>query len=324
MAKNAVPSYEQQFFVNGTGLSGIRDISAGYTVPEERISTLGAGFVRNIYAGPLQGTMSFARDILYDDPILRFTGESPLSGTLIYDTEMGGGGEKVLGFNTGYLTDYNVNCNIGGVPTVDCSFVSFGRFGSGIREGDLDCSGQAPYAAFDFQKEYFAFANQGSIECGLNQSGTNRVTQAAQSYTIQRDPVYDLSQKTASDLTGGAGFVPAEVLTSYPIEVRTNFTVEVDDFETANIMDTIRSGHYEAIDLKIHRSEGLGYPGILKDQVLDPLKDDSSNNLNDNGYRTLYQFRSVTGQLVSENIETSIDGVLSVNLEFVDFLNKEL
>ena len=52
--------------------------------------------------------------------------------------------------------------------------------------------------------------------------------------------------------------MPAEVLTSYPIEVRTNFTVEVDDFETANIMDTIRSGHYEAIDLKIHRSEGLG------------------------------------------------------------------
>ena len=322
MAKKAVPSYEQQFFVNGTGLSGIRDISAGYTVPEERVDALGAGFVRNIYAGPLQGSMSFARDILYDDPILRFTGESPLSGTLIYDTELDGGGEKVLGFNTGYLTDYRVNCNIGDVPTVDCSFVSFGRFGSGIRQGDLDCSGQAPYSAVNFQKEYFAFANQGSIECGLNQSGTNRVTQAAQSYAIQREPVYDLSQKTASDLTGGAGFVPAEVLTHYPIEVRTNFTVEVDDFETANIMDTIRSGHYETIQLKINKSlEGI-MP--LFDTVGDPLQDSVPENLLDNGRRTLYNFRSVTGQLVSENINTSIDGVLSVNLGFVDFLNKEL
>jgi hypothetical protein len=322
MAKNAVPSYEQQFFVNGTGLSGIRDISAGYSVPEERIDALGAGFVRNIYAGPLQGSMSFARDILYDDPILRFTGESPLSGTLIYDTELDGGGEKVLGFNTGYLTDYSVNCGVGDVPTVDCSFVSFGRFGSGIREGDLDCSGQAPYSAVNFQKEYFAFANQGSIECGLNQSGTNRVVQAAQSYTIQRDPIYDLSQKTASDLTGGAGFVPTEVLTNYPIEVRTNFTVEVDDFETANIMDTIRSGHYETIQLKINKSTN----GIqsLKDNVGDALKDHVPEDLLDNGRRTLYNFRSVTGQLISENISTSIDGVLSVNLEFVDFLNKEL
>ena len=44
----------------------------------------------------------------------------------------------------------------------------------------------------------------------------------------------------------------------------------------------------------------------------------------DNGRRTLYSFRSVTGQLVSQSVDTSIDGVLSVNLEFVDFLNKEL
>jgi hypothetical protein len=215
-----------------------------------------------------------------------------------------------------------VNCGVGDVPSVDCSFVSFGRFGSGIREGDLDCSGQAPYSAVNFQKEYFAFANQGSIECGLNQSGTNRVVQAAQSYTIQRDPIYDLSQKTASDLTGGAGFVPTEVLTNYPIEVRTNFTVEVDDFETANIMDTIRSGHYETIQLKINKSLAGLLP--LLDNVGGSLQDSVPEDLLDNGRRTLYNFRSVTGQLISENISTSIDGVLSVNLEFVDFLNKEL
>ena len=62
----------------------------------------------------------------------------------------------------------------------------------------------------------------------------------------------------------------------------------------------------------------------LFDTVGDPLQDSVPENLLDNGRRTLYNFRSVTGQLVSENINTSIDGVLSVNLGFVDFLNKEL
>ena len=319
MAKNAVPSYEQKFFLNGIGISGVRDISVGYQVPEHRVDALGAGFVRNIYAGPLQGSVSFSRDVIYDDPILLLTGEAPASGTLIYDTELDGGGEKVLGFNTGYLTDYSISCGIGGVPKVDCSFVSFGRFGSGIRQGDLDCSGNS---SMTYEKEMFAFANQGSIECGLNQSGTNRVVQATQSYTIQREPIYGLNQKTASDLTGGAGFVPIEVITNYPVEVRTNFTVEVDDFETANIMDTIRSGHYETIELNINQSMIGIQP--LKDNAGEALEDSVPADLLDNGIRTLYSFRSVTGQLVSQSVDTSIDGVLSVNLEFVDFLNKEL
>ena len=39
--------------------------------------------------------------------------------------------------------------DIGGVPTVDCSFVSFGSvLGVVLGRGDLDCSGQAPYACF--------------------------------------------------------------------------------------------------------------------------------------------------------------------------------
>ena len=116
--------------------------------------------------------------------------------------------------------------------------------------------------------------------------------------------------------------MPIEVITNYPVEVRTNFTVEVDDFETANIMDTIRSGHYETIELKINKSIDGVQP--LKDNAGEILKDSVPADLLDNGQRTLYRFRSVTGQLVSQAVDTSIDGVLSVNLEFVDFLNKEL
>ena len=108
--------------------------------------------------------------------------------------------------------------------------------------------------------------------------------------------------------------------------------VEIDDFETANIMDTIRSGHYEEISLTMYQSPmGEAYVGPLDGNLQIPtstgtvfLADNLGNALQDNGYRTVYEFSSVTGQLVSENISTSVDGTLSVSLEFKDYLNRKL
>jgi len=323
MPKNAVPSYESKFFINEYGISGIRDWDAGYNVPQQTINALGAGFVRNVYNGPLQGNLSFKRDMIFNsDPILSYTGEDSVGGTMIYDTYLDQGTEKVFGFEKGYLTNYSVSCGVGGVPTVDSSFVAFGRFGSGIRHGDLDFSGNNyPDAVRGLS---VGFANQGSIRCGFGQSSTNRVTQVSQSYGIEREPIYTLNQKSFSDLTGGAGFTPAEVMTHYPIEVTTNMTVEVDDFETANIMDTIRSGHHETISLTMYQSaltvESLY--GSNKVGGTANLEDETSETLEDNGYRTVYKFNSVTGQLVSQSVKTSIDGTLSVDLEFKDYLNR--
>jgi hypothetical protein len=38
---------------------------------------------------------------------------------------------------------------------------------------------------------------------------------------------------------------------------------------------------------------------------------------------TRYKFLSTTGHLVSESIESAVDGVLSVNLQFKDYYNKD-
>ena len=243
---------------------------------------------------------------------------------MIYDTYLDQGTEKVFGFEKGYLTNYSVSCGVGGVPTVDSSFVAFGRFGSGIRHGDLDFSGNNyPDAVRGLS---VGFANQGSIRCGFGQSSTNRVTQVSQSYGIEREPIYTLNQKSFSDLTGGAGFTPAEVMTQYPIEVTTNMTVEVDDFETANIMDTIRSGHYETIDVRVDQDyqppQNLEGNLVVGGSVY--LLDNLGAPLTDNGIMTMYDFHSITGQLVSERISTATDGVLSVDLEFKDYLNRNL
>ena len=73
MANNASPSYEQIFYLGGTGISGIRDISASYSVGQKNIRILGAGFIRDVIAEPLQGEFSMTRDMLYQDPVLSLT-----------------------------------------------------------------------------------------------------------------------------------------------------------------------------------------------------------------------------------------------------------
>lgn len=312
MAKNASPSYEQIFYLGGTGVSGIRNLSAGYSVGQKQIRTLGAGFVHEVIAEPLRGEMSMTRDMLYQDPVLNLTGETPVSGTLLHGVELDGA-EKVYGFNTGYLTSYSINCDVQDVPTIESSFAVFGQLGSGVREGELDYSGVAPL-------QNLGVVNHESVFLTFNGSGTNRAVSASQTYNINRVPIYTLDQKTSEIY-----YAPSEVLTEYPIDITTNLTIEMDDYETANMIDNIRSGNYQTLGVEIRlgaKAETLDGHAVVGDKLC--LQDNNGDCLGDDGDGiTRYEFLSTTGHLVSESIESSVDGVLSVNLEFKDYYNKD-
>jgi len=308
MSKNASPSYEQIFYIGGTGVSGIRDLNAGYSVGQKQIRALGAGFIREVISEPLQGEFSMTRDMLYQDPILSLTGEAPVSGTLLYGVQLDGN-EKVYGFNTGYLTSYTVNCEVQDVPTIESTFAVFGQMGSGVREGELDYSGIAPM-------NNLGFVNHEAVFLTYNGSGTNRAVSASQTYTINRVPIYTIGEKqTLTD------YAPSQVLTEYPIDITTDFTIEIDDYETANMIDNVRSGIYQSIGVEIRVGKKAD---TLDDDTDECLKDHNDECLWDDGEGvTRYEFFSTTGHLVSENIESSIDGVLRVNLQFKDYYNKD-
>tara|TARA_Y100000401_G_C8306925_1_gene217481 strand:+ start:321 stop:1259 length:939 start_codon:yes stop_codon:yes gene_type:complete len=312
MPNNASPSYEQIFYLDGTGVSGIRNVSAGYSVGQKQVRALGAGFIREVIAEPLQGELSMTRDLLYQDPVLGLTGEAPVSGTLLYDVEMNGA-EKVYGFNTGYLTSYSINCDVQDVPTIETTFAVFGQLGSGERERELDYSGTAPL-------QNLGFVNHEAVFLTFNGSGTNRAVSVSQDYNINRIPIYSLDQKTSETL-----YAPSEVLTEYPIEITTNLTIEMDDYETANMIDNIRSGNYQTLGVEIRlgaKEDTLDGHAVVGDKLC--LQDNNGNCLGDDGDGiTRYEFLSTTGHLVSESIESSVDGVLSVNLEFKDYYNKD-
>ena len=312
MPNNASPSYEQIFYLGGTGVSGIRNLSAGYSVGQKQIKALGAGFTQEVISEPLRGDMSMTRDMLYQDPVLGLTGEAPISGTLLYGVELDGA-EKVYGFNTGYLTSYSINCNVQDVPTIESTFAVFGQLGSGVREGELDYSGVAPL-------QNLGVVNHESVFLTFNGSGTNRAVSASQTYNINRVPIYTLDQKTSEIY-----YAPSEVLTEYPIDITTNLTIEMDDYETANMIDNIRSGNYQTLGVEIRlgaKEETLDGHAVVGDKLC--LQDNNGDCLGDDGDGiTRYEFLSTTGHLVSESIESSVDGVLSVNLEFKDYYNKD-
>ena len=91
----------------------------------------------------------------------------------------------------------------------------------------------------------------------------------------------------------------------------TDFTVEVDDYYTANMMDNLRS--------EVFIRGGLGViircpnSGALQDHN-DELLDDHGENIEDDGRGVaMYTSPVISGNLISESIDTSVDNLLTVN-----------
>jgi len=80
----SVQPYDQVFVVNGYQLSGVESISINYSVPLENSLTLGSTYGYNLN-NPIQAEISLQRSMLYQDPLLAFTGDSSFSGSLSYN-----------------------------------------------------------------------------------------------------------------------------------------------------------------------------------------------------------------------------------------------
>ena len=305
MSKNSSPSYEHLFYIDGTGISGVQDLNLSYSASRNPINILGIGHVQPSLSENLTAEISFSRQFIYDDPILSLTGDQSINGSLIYSSDLEDNEQLVIGFTSGYLTKYSVSCSINSTPSTNCTFLVFGKMGSGVRNGELDYSGS-------YKTNILGFANQGSIFLTLYQSSTNRITSFSQYIDINRIPIYDLKQKTSENY-----YAPVAVLTKTPIEVSTNFEVDIDDYQTANMMDNLRSGVYKNIGINIRDAKRT--VSSLLDHNEESLLDHNDEPLQDAGIVSIYDFEVVSGNLLSESVKTSVDGNLSISLNFKNY-----
>lgn len=215
--KNAIQNYEQQFYLSGILLSGVTSLNGGYSIQESPINIIGKGYTYPVSQGPLVGNFEISKYYIGRDPILDYTGDSPISGSINWINESIGRTQS-FGFNSGYLTEYSLSAGVGRIPESSSSIVVYGDIGSGINS-----SGSAPHPKIEIP-------NQGSIT--LNASGyqTNRITDFSYSLRIDRTPIYKV----------GSPF-PVQVDRSFPLSQEASFTLEVHDFEVTKIQEYLIS-----------------------------------------------------------------------------------
>lgn len=260
--KNAVLNYEQQFYLSGIQLSGVTSLDGSYSIDENPINIIGKGYTYPVRQGPMVGNFNIQKYYIGKEPLLSYTGESPISGSINFD-------EKSFGFESGYLTEYSVSAGIGRIPESSASIVVYGDIGSGI-----SASGSEPHPAIEIP-------NQGSISLNATGYQSNRITDFSYSMRINRSPIYKI----------GSPF-PVQVDRSFPISQEATFSLEVDDYEIARIQEYLIKPKQQKISIQLKNpinssqieSFEIGKARLLSQSISSTSEDMLSVNLTYRGY----------------------------------------
>lgn len=205
--RNAVLNYEQQFYLSGIPLSGVTSLGGSYSIDENPINIIGKGFTYPVRQGPMVGNFDIQKYYIGSEPLLSYTGDHPISGSINFNN-------KSFGFESGYLTQYSVSAGIGQIPESSASIVVYGDIGSGI-----NASGSISHPPIQIP-------NQGSISLNATGYQSNRITDFSYTMRIDRSPVYKI----------GSPF-PVQVDRSFPISQEATFSIEVDEYEVARMQE---------------------------------------------------------------------------------------
>ena len=200
-------NHESRFFADGYELSGIENVSFAYNQSPSILKPLGTKDGLTVVSGPVNQTMSMSRVLTYQDPILNYTGEGSLSGSISYD-------DRNYGFESGYLTDYSLNCAVGSVPRVNANFQIATELKSGV---DASLPSES-HPIIDIP-------TQGSISITCDNSTTNRVIGFDYGVKCNRKAYLSIGEKNIKKV---------ELIA--PIEYNATVQIDVDDafMENAN------------------------------------------------------------------------------------------
>ena len=304
--KNAIANHENIFYLNGSPLSGVFGFDGSYDFQYTPINVIGRGFVKQVFADVPQASISISRLLINKDPSFNLTGEGrlyqakPVNGGLYYDG-------KYFGFQNAYLNSMSLSCSVGDIPQIQTSFNVYGDIGSGFNpSGDKYAGG--------------VFAPQvKDINLVCRNYCTNRITDFQISFSTPKKPIYALSASGAH--------VPVAVKNIYPIEVDTSFTLEVDDYEVRDAFKGFSYNNERDFSIGISGKIFNDEPLTVSSGSLESLTAETGAPeilycyLKSEGAVSIFDFNVVDGALVSEQINSQSDGVMSVKLTYKSYLN---
>jgi hypothetical protein len=242
-ASTQILNADQLFFINGEKLSGVSSLSLGYTNPLENSPVLGdAGFGFSMN-GPIEGVIEFSRSLIYQDPLLNFTGDSSFSGNFSY-------GNSAYSFASGYLTNYSVSCGVGDIPQVSARVSVW----CGLTSGQ-------PILSPQVDDGLFIPSPKSIVVSGMDFS-SNRVRSCSYSLDISRQPVYSL--EGGRKATAVNFIAPINISASVEMEVGASnmrnsysFTEEFSS-DTVNILIKDRSLTNTVANFSVRNAQLLG------------------------------------------------------------------
>ena len=298
--KNAITNYENSFYFNEQALSGVISVDGSYNLNYEPINVIGKGFVKHLMSSVPSASMSISRYLTYSDPILDATGEvsnlaKSFDAGLYYEN-------KYFAFEKGYLNSYSLACSVGEIPTIESQFEIYGDIGPNFNPSGEKYGG----SVFVPQVKNIILTTKGST--------TNRITQFNISYSIPKAPIYSVLESNSE--------TPIEVHNIYPIEVVSSFVIEIDDYQTKSIFDDLTSNSASefSIDIKASILNDIGLETAEGVQV-ETSDNEGINSQNKGDDPSIFSFSASDAVIVSEQVSSTSDDVMSVNLSYKTYLN---
>jgi len=303
--KNAITNYENVFYLGRAALSGILSVDGSYDIDYTPINVIGKGFLKQTMASVPKAKLNISRYLTNNDPAFNLTGDNRFYRA----TFINGGVQykgKNFGFENGCLNSIGISCSVGEVPQVQTSFDIYGDMGS-----YFDPSGQK-YAGGVFVPQVK------NIILNCRNSTTNRVKNFNIDFSTPKLPIYGLSSANAE--------IPIEVHNVYPIEVMTSFTLEIDDYEAKSAFSDLTSNGTTDFSIAISGT-------VLKDLPLETSTGEVPLTVSSGSLETFYSylktedsirifnFANTNATIISEQINSTSDDLVSVNLTYKTFLN---
>ena len=215
-------------------ISGISSVDLSYSNSANILKPLGSKKGLTTVGGATQQKLSIARHLIYDDPILTFTGSSAMAGQIVY-------GGAAYGFSNGFLDSYSVNCAVGSVPKVNASISIF---------DEMDSSNET-IGDFSSNEVSIHIPSQGSISATCKGSTTNRVIGFDYSIKANRKPHFSIGSETAVSVE----LVP-------PLEFTAQVQIEVDQMFPDNSLSFLSTREGDTVSFDIDGRDGTNLQAL--------------------------------------------------------------
>ncbi len=312
--KYSQAQYDQTVYVGGRKLDYVTDVDGSYSHTVKSINVFGQGSIKNVVAAIPGGDFSITRTMISDDFMRLYTGvDSFIRGSINY-------GDKIFGFNQGSLTSYSYSVNYGEPPVANYGIKVYGDIGSGLYITSTNASMQGDPSSLNAIGSKKDFAPQvplpSTIQLTCDGSATNRITSFDLSVNLEKNEVWRVNDTT-----------PFQVNTKWPIQVITNFTLEIDDYNSKRASDALRTNNFDSFSINIF--------GVVYED--NPMLDENGGEITaENGETILFlqkntispntnsvfSFSSSNTRLISEQITSTVDDVATAKLTYITYLNR--